>query len=460
MHWTSHLLAVLALQAVLPGQVGAPDRDQSKYWQLPTSTIIPTRTVVRQETLTLTQAANVFVQSDGTLAPTSWPTRTRAWMQIKINGTPATNTSFMDWSRSVGPRVHSYNAVGAMLLPAGTHTVELEADTQAGTVVLGARSNLCVFVNPAEHVVQTRLNQDTPPIQSTLPIGQGPERCTWFELTYSSVLRLPIPDPEVPIFTFASAHVYDIASAGDMMLGIFPENPAVNTEKQIEFQATFSVQDVWTVAEFRSPIYCQGVWRGTQPSEFDATLTLGATGYPPSTPHGSPLQFAIGAGATMVAIHGGLQVKGWAANTAGAICDPICIGGTAAGCPPMETRVVISSAVITVPPGHDGRILFAGKARNQGQGKDGASHTRLEFTIDGKDVGSVAEQGLAGWLGGWDACKSQRTMATSYLATGANALTPGTHVIRLVATVSPTVNPARTIRVSIWDDDPFIVWFD
>ena len=255
MYPLTRLILVLALAPLLPAQVGAPDRGQSKYWELPADTMIPTRTVLRQETVTLSQPAHVLVQSDGALKPTGWPTSTQAWIQIKINGAPASNTSYMDWHRSVAPRIHSYNTLCAPLLPAGTHTIELEAHTQDGTVMVTAKSNLCIFVNPAEKVVQARSTQDTPPVQSTLPTGQGPERCTWTQLDYHPVVQLQIPEPEVPIFTFASAHVYDIASAGDMMLGIFPDHPIHTAEPQLHYQATFSVQDVWTVSEFQSPIY-------------------------------------------------------------------------------------------------------------------------------------------------------------------------------------------------------------
>ena len=67
MYPLTRLILVLALAPLLPAQVGAPDRGQSKYWELPADTMIPTRTVLRQETVTLSQPAHVLVQSDGAL---------------------------------------------------------------------------------------------------------------------------------------------------------------------------------------------------------------------------------------------------------------------------------------------------------------------------------------------------------------------------------------------------------
>jgi len=84
----------------------------------------------------------------------------------------------------------------------------------------------------------------------------------------------------------------------------------------------------------------------------------------------------------------------------------------------------------------------------------------VQLRLDGQMVGNVALQGIGGWLGGWDTAQSQRTGAVSYLTTGGQALAAGDHVVELVVTLNAYSSPPRVERMSIWDDDPMLLWID
>ena len=446
--------------APLLAQSGAANRDQTRFWELSQTTVIPTQTTVHTETINLSQAGIVYVQSDGTFGPSSWPTSARADMWITIDGVPVSNVAIIEWTRSVAPQIHSFNVIGSANLTAGSHTVRLMANTARGTFLLGAGTNLSVFPSPAQNVIMSQSQADSPDLAFTNRTGYTSARCTWTDIDYHAAVRIPLDNPELPVIAFASARVYRVLSAGDAMISIFEEQDRLSSEIRTNWQAIYSVDDLWLGAEYQGPVYSQGILTGQPTGEFEPTLVLGATEYPPSIHPNKPLNFRIGSEATLVAMYGGLQVAGSKGNTAARICDPICIGGSAAGCPPLGTEMVISSASFNVPPGHDGRVLFTSKARVQGHPQDGAVRIFMRIKIDGNHVGSLGTQGLAGWLGGWDATLSQRTLAASYLATGANALSPGNHTVEVACWAKSFTNPPRTTRISVWDDDPFLIWID
>ncbi len=447
----------LAATPQLTAQVGAPDRNQSRFWSSTNAIEINDQTTVRQEVITLTQPGTVYVQSDGYVSPIAWPTSTSADAWITVNGTRVSNVSVLHWNRSVAPQPHSYNVIGATSLPAGNHVIRLIADSRQGAHVIGPRSSLVVFVNPAANVQMDQTTQDTANLSFSM-LGGRPERCEWQALGHHQVARIKLQNPELPVFAFGSARVFRATAAGDAMMGMFAEHANPQAELTTLFQSQFGVEDLWWGAEFHGPTYVQGVLTGTPPAEFDPAIVLGATQFPPGG--FESLEYRVGAGATLVTMYGGMQVKGWAGNSRAEICTAQCIGGAAVGCPPLGTKVPISTATFTVPQGHDGRVLFSGKARCQGHPRDGPLQFFLELRIDGQIVGSLASQGLAGWLGGWDTTLSQRTLTTSYLATGANALSPGTHTVEVLAWAKSVTHPERTTRASIYDDAPFLVWID
>jgi hypothetical protein len=461
------LAAAAAVALALPGsasaQMGAPQRNLSRYWQLPEEAVVPDGAPldVRAQTFDLTSPARVFINSDGFLLPTSWPSATEARVWIDVDGAPVSSTSGIDWDGSVAPQPHAYNCVGGLTLLAGRHTVTLRAQGINGSVRLAAGANLSVFVNPAEHLIQRRTTAASAPVVTEFT---GPQptasRCSWGEIPKQTILSLDMPTGDLPVFVFGSSRIIRTANAGDSMIGLFHEPTSDRTETALQFRAQWSVQDLFPSAELSGSGFCQGVLHGTASPEYRPRFALVATRFPPSHQSSRKLGYQLGEGATLVALAGGLKVAGWAANTVGNVCHAVCIGSSTGLCNPLGTSVPVSNGRISIPAGHDGIVFIAAKLRMQGDPGDEASRVIAELRLNGQRVGSRAVQGIGGWLGGWDTAQSQRTLAVSYLTTGAAALPPGDHTVELVMRVEALSNPPLTERMSVWDDDPYLVWFD
>ncbi|MEM7202877.1 MAG: hypothetical protein AAF628_21645 [Planctomycetota bacterium] len=454
------LLTTVAIATPLCAQVGAPGRGNSRHWDQPNAVLIPGATELRKETFTLSAPATLFVRADGHVLPTSWPTAVTARVWISVDGSPASNASEVSWNRSIAPQPHTVNCVAGMTLNAGTHEVALEASSTDGTFRLDGAS-MSVFVAPASQVQMRQTVTDTPEIFAVLPGPRSSSRCAWGRLPYHSVLSLDMPTSDLPVFVFGSCHAFISRAAGDMMLGLFMPRSDERVERSVDFEGTFSVQDLYPAAELNAAVFVQGVMRGTAPSsEFRPRVQLGGTEFPPSFHSTRALAYRVGGGAALVAVSGGLQVAGWADKTAGVKCSAVCIGGQGSGCPPLGTEFVVSRGTISIPPGHDGRVFISGKARCQGNTGDESTRVTMQIRLNGSYVGSTSMQGTGGWLGGWDSSLSQRTLSSSYLTTGGTALPQGNHTVELVCIVNSIVLPPRTLRYSIWDDATQLVWFD
>ncbi len=451
---------VVSVAAGMAAQPGAPDRGQSRYWTMPNEVMIPSLTVVRRETITLSQPGTLLVASDGHVRPASWPSCAAAWMWITVDGVPLSNTSTVDWWGAIAPQPHSISCRGVTTLSAGQHTIELVVDARGGSIRLAQMTNLSVYVNPARYVAQQRLAADTPPIVTQFPVKPGSSRCVWGNIPFVSVLDLEMPTEDLPAIFFGSGRTFVTASAGDSMVGFFQDQVNEANEGQLQFKGSWSVQDLFPSAELHAAVFCQGVFTGTPPSaEFRPRVTLGASEFPPSNHPNQLLGFKVGADATLVGLAGGLTVTGSAGTASGFNCQPFCVGGTGSGCGPLSSLTLVSRAVIDIPAGHDGIVFFSAAVRCQGDPGDEASNITLFLQVDGQSKSSIGRQGIGGWLGGWDAAQSQRTLGASFLATGADALAPGQHVVEVYARAFATTVPARVQRMSIWDDDPFLVWF-
>ena len=247
------------------------------------------------------------------------------------------------------------------------------------------------------------------------------------------------------------------------MLGLFmggqpPWSP--NMAFGAQHYAQYTVNDIFSGAEFEAPMYCQGVhdpdlW-GPGPG---GVFSLVATEFPFCV-DGSPssanfVEYTVGGTATLVAVHGGIQVHGHIGTDlpTHTLNEYVCIGTTAAsaGCPPSGEPVVIARCPVEIPKGHDGIVFFSARGRCQGDIRDAGGTVKLWIEIDGVPMSSVGVQGL----GGSGTSVSQRTLAASYLATGNEALTPGIHEVGLVAEVTGSF-----FHLSIHNDHPLLMWFD
>jgi hypothetical protein len=147
--------------------------------------------------------------------------------------------------------------------------------------------------------------------------------------------------------------------------------------------------------------------------------------------------YVIGAATTLITLNGGMTVFGKSTpNTQQYVRFPyICVGSSVSwpGCPATYTDTVIASADVTVPDGHNGVVLFTATTRVQGDSADAGGNVLFHIFIDGVQRGSTGVQQL-----NYPDAVSTRTVNASYLAAGANALSPGTHHIELKGNASGT----------------------
>ena len=106
-------------------------------------------------------------------------------------------------------------------------------------------------------------------------------------------------------------------------------------------------------------------------------------------------------------------------------------------------------------------MVFAAKLRCQGDCNDDAMRVRLQLYIDCQPVGSVGIQRLWGRIPQKfiSTSVSQRTLSSSFLSAGPRALAPGKHTLSVAVHVEVR-DPRACIRhLSVYNDDPIIVWF-
>jgi hypothetical protein len=104
------------------------------------------------------------------------------------------------------------------------------------------------------------------------------------------------------------------------------------------------------------------------------------------------------------------------------------------GCPAAGTDVVIGTAIITIPAGHDGIVYFSAKTRIQADNSDSFATAVLGIKVDNVARGTLGVQQLAVGAG-----QSSRNLSSSYLsAPGPNSavLSPGPHTVQTYINVS------------------------
>jgi hypothetical protein len=195
-------------------------------------------------------------------------------------------------------------------------------------------------------------------------------------------------------------------------------------------------------------------------------------------PHGSaatgynPVIYNVKPTVTMVALHGGMGVIKEASYSS-ACPDHVCIASnclpttgcactphtpTSGECKPIGQWKTIASATVTIPDGHDGRVLMVGKLRCQGDGCDDAMTVRLRLRVNNVIRGSEGVQGLGGQVPPFTTSISQRTMTTSFFCDATNVLLPGTYTVELLGRVDAG-NGARIRHLSYHNDLPLLLIF-
>ena len=435
------LVPALAISLAVASHSAIAADTNSTYSEVASDAVIGSSdTTVLVSSINLPKATWVYLQTDGRAYPNYGGAISAIW--ITADGSPVGSTSVIDWSVSKDPQQHSYNAIGAVYLKAGTHTIALHARSlNSVAYTLGATSNLDVLVNPATTVTKAQVPSDTGqltynvyalPATSALPTGIQAS-ATVNGANGSTLVAL------------SSARIYEYGHDGDPLTTIGMDGSSLPID-----QASWSDNDMYGYAENQAPFFTHALIKNL--STVNHTLQLMTSALPYSSGN-NQVAYRMGAGSTLIGLQGGMSVVGSSPQGTDAhnVTKYICVGTSQnwAGCPNIGTAVPIAQADITIPAGNNGVVLITGKTRIQGGNSDAGGTGYLYLTVDGVRKGSLGVQQLQS-----PDSVSTRTLGTSYLATGANALAPGTHHVVLYAQASGSfIHLAYTLDLPL-------IWFD
>jgi len=406
-----------------------------------------TQTVL-QRTFTLTAPAWVLFSTDGNVRPSTNSGITYS-SSIMLDAATVSNPSGLSWIGTTSYDTHSFNNIAARYVQPGTHVAKLVATTTGGGVSIGASTNLSVMVSPATTVLDSMSGSDVGPINFN---------------TYSSAVgnndRSPNPDPHQylpvtsttvpvssnqPLVLLASGTHYQAGHDGDSAIGFW-----LDGAQSTSVNSTWSFNDLCSCAELKAPFFLHGLYPSLSPGNHQATLG-GAEFYWSDQGMDNPVIYKISAASHLIALSGNIQ-------TSGVLYSPV-------GFPNATTSMLnsipvtptapqtMASGTINVPSTSSGVVYMTAKARIFGG--SGASETvSLRIVVDGNYVGSVGVQTCS--FQNSSGCVSGRTLTASYLATGANKLSVGTHTVQVIGSVQ---SPDSSRKLYLTDDAPFI-WFD
>jgi len=454
-----------------PPLLADAQRPRSQYLELAGERNIEERTALLRATIRLSRADTVFFQSDGTYRPQG---PSAANIHIAVDGRKSSTDSLVDWRTSEQPTAHPFDAVGALRLRAGRHTVELIAEpvswlplcvnhdctpvgaaSPGGSFVVTA-ANLSVLVHPAMRVVSRVLDSDRGPFD----LG------TAGLLTPDNTLTGPLPFAEL-----LSATVQRGAAAVALGSGWLYAAAPLSSDAMVTFvvdgrhpgnrSASWANQDLWRGAETRGPLSTQMFLLPHAQVRHVALATVEfpwASTWVPGQPD-NPAVYSVATGTGMTVLSGGMTVAGSTTSSYDGSPNSSGIGvGSSTGDPysaPVGTNVELASANVYVPRRHSGVVMFSAKSRTHGgdgfdTGWTSNGTISMWITIDGKRRGPVVFQEVAspGNSG------SQRSIAVSYLAAGRQALVPGYHRVRVLGRADGSF-----FHAWMWRDLP-LVWFD
>jgi hypothetical protein len=417
---------------------------ESDYQQLSGDISVSGTQTVLTSTITLGSPAWIYVQSDGRIVPAG---ASIAALSISADGAAISNTSIVDWSKTTNGQQHSFNAIGAAYLGAGTHVVKLAASTLNGAAFkVGAGTNLSVMTSPAQSVAVSRMSQDT----STLSFN-----------TANLKVGTPLPNQTLlshhfsiggeSMIALASGRVFLNGSAGDPLTAIY-----LNGQEPANNVGSWSDNDMYRGAENQAPFFNHAFY----PQLPDrSVVSWNASALPYCEDGGcsgsvNTVQYKVGADSTLVTLSGGMSVAGAYSTSASAYnrTNYIGVGSTQGwpGVPPTGTDVVLAQVQITVPAGHNGIVLISGKSRVQGDQSDQGGTVSMWMTVDGVRRGSTGIQQLA-----YPDGVSTRTIGASYLSSApAERLAPGLHTITLYGRADGNFKHLAMTR------DLPLIWFD
>lgn len=445
--------AVLALAVVVgaacpPAQAAGPE---SRHLVLQADRAIAgAMTEILSTTVRTLRPGWVYLQSDGSYSPT---TAAFARVHITVDGRRVSNDSVIDWRGSTAPNRHPFNAIAAVRLPAGSARIALQAGS-TDTVAIHAGTSLSVMTDAATRATSTRLDRAT----ATLGFDtrQTPEGRALPAHGRQPVLSARAGNTRGPVVAMASGDSEIAGSPGDAMWGLF-----LNGREARLHSATWSINDLFTGAEVRAPMFVQGLFPSPPHDSLVQLVASESPYYQPRMASTNQVRYRIGAHTTLVTLSGGMRVAGRGLAprhdyvTRGHLrrFAYTCIGTNGhrlpEKCPPTGTGVVLGRGRACVPAGHNGVVMVSAKSRIQGDDADGGGSVSLRIRIDGRDVATNTQT-----LGPRPHAVSTRTIGASYLATGDAALAPGCHVVEALGQAQ---GDFRNISLNV---DLPVLWFD
>lgn len=435
-------------------------QQQSQYLSLNSDVkVINHDQVLLQTTLTLAASDKVYVQSDGNMWSDVGPVV--GGISIFIDGSKVSNDAVVDWPSGHPGLQHSYNVIGTANLSAGTHVVQLIATqvTSPATFTVGYKSNLSIFVHPADQIQDTSFYIQSDPNHDYLVANQNGSSIDTSYWNYTNPTPLPFLEPlslvvsppsYTPVIVTSSSRAYPIAGqAGDVLLGI-----GLNHQNPGNRYSSWSVNDLGNQAENQAPVSNHAYFPNLSPS---STITLQATVFPwgdPSNP--DKIVYKLGAGSKLITMYGGMKVTGYS-NLSNVVNDPwdaVCI--KTSNC----SKQYLASSYFSIPQGHSGVVMFSAKTRVQEQiwtGTAGGAAIQIGIWDDaGNKVGegSIGAQYITA-----DNSISQRTLTSSYLAAGEKSLKPGGYLAKVEVLLygMPVQNPLNNLY---FRSDLPLIWFD
>jgi hypothetical protein len=435
-------------------------------------------------TVTLKQQSSVFVCSDGRVFPgPGSASKPRASLRLYIDGQPYGNETAIDWGMVAWSNTgqHCFNAIATEVLNAGNHVFEMRAaaSTPNASKYTVSEASISVLVDGADYLqsgdygsspncCQT-YNYDVTSMISQFGCKLLGRQDTYGLLPFQAMIDIPFAIKKEETVYFMASGISDHSlCAGDAMWCIAIDNtlPASpNNAFSTYHRAQYTVNDLFVGAELEAPMYCQGrmipgetAWPGGSgtvslvSSEFPYCFSSGS----PCQTNQNPIQYTVNPTTTLVVLKGEMVVHG-SANTL-LQTDPIqgneyvCINGTSSPttfCFPMGTEVDVAQGILEVPQDHSGVVFFSAKVRCQAGSTNDKGSVFIWLEIDGVRVGGTGVQQLA--LGS----DSQRTLTISYLAAENNALTAGSHIVKLRSKCS-----GQFKHLLLHNDGSMLVWFD
>lgn len=430
-----------------PVQVIRTSTNTSSYDALSSALTVTGTQTLLQRTISLSTPKWLFMSSDGNVSPVGSSSQAFS-ASISLDNVQVSDVSTIAWFASHPHDTHSFNAIAAQYVPAGTHVIKLVAVANLGSDVVGAGSNLSVMVAPATNVVDVQSPADVGPLnfntyaQATGNDDRSPNPAPHpFTPVATSSIATTVGQP---LIAFASGIHFQAGSDGDSAIGLWVDNTQTNS-----LQASWGMNDICGCAEQRAPYYLRAYLSGL-PAATHQVVLGGSEFYWSDQNADNPIIYKIGAGSHLIAMSGGMHASGVVYSPSPL---PLAVTSMLNVFPVTVTRpATIASGTINIPSTSSGVVYFSTTTRQFGD--TGNATLILQLKIDGVFVGSQGKQTCG--YGAFGGCVSARTMTASYLAAGANALSVGNHSVQAIVTMQSTTSN-QMLNVSI---DAPVIWFD